>query len=113
MRFSRDFVRTDRTRMRYRQLTFELMACAFCDSIAAIVFMEGHHFSAGENGLAFLGVGFGVTIGGLLTPVQTALYRRHGRKYPGPGGNPRPEARMLLPMLAAICLPVGIFWFAW
>ncbi|KAF8306487.1 MFS general substrate transporter [Clavulina sp. PMI_390] len=77
------------------------------------VFEKGHHFSQGENGLAFLGIGLGVLIGVFLTPIQTALYRRHGQKQPGPDGNPLPEARMILPMAAAILLPIGIFWFAW
>lgn len=77
------------------------------------MFEEGHGFNPGENGLAFIGVGVGVAIGALLTPVQTALYRRHGRKHPGPDGSPLPEARMILPMVAGISLPVGVFWFAW
>lgn len=81
--------------------------------VLAIVFEQGHGFNAGENGLAFLGVGIGTFIGAILAPVQSALYRRHGRKYPAPNGDPHPEARMILPMFGSVCLPVGVFWFAW
>jgi hypothetical protein len=75
----------------------------------AVVFQQGHHFSPGEGGLAFLGVGLGVVIGGCLSLVQDSLYRKHIAKV----GYPQPEARLILAMWASVALPVGMFWFAW
>ena len=80
---------------------------------SAIVYEEGHGFTVSQNGLTFVGVGVGVTIGACLSPVQKMLYVKHGQKFPGPGGSVQPEARMILAMPAAVMLPVGIFWFAW
>lgn len=78
---------------------------------SAIVFQRNRGFSPGEGGLAFLGIGLGILIGGALTPVQNALYRRAVAK--SPGGVARPEFRLMLACVAAVLLPVGMFWFAW
>ena len=41
-----------------------------------IVFQQTRHFSPGEGGLAFLGVGLGTVIGTSLAPVNNKLYYR-------------------------------------
>ncbi|CAL1704107.1 unnamed protein product [Somion occarium] len=76
-----------------------------------IVFQEHRHFSTGQGGLAFLGVGAGVVIGSALTPIQNRLYWRAMDR--SPEGKAPPEARLYLPMFSAIVLPIGLFWFAW
>ncbi|CDO76524.1 hypothetical protein BN946_scf184750.g4 [Trametes cinnabarina] len=75
-----------------------------------IVFQEHRHFSAGEGGLAFLGIGVGNLIGLSFAPVQNRLYWRAMDKY---GGRTIPEARLYLPMVGGIVLPISLFWFAW
>ncbi|KAF9506442.1 hypothetical protein BS47DRAFT_1374116 [Hydnum rufescens UP504] len=74
-----------------------------------VVFQQGHHFSPGEGGLAFLGVGLGVAIGGSLSPLQAKFYREHVVR----NGGPQPEARLILARWAGVALPTGMFWFAW
>ncbi|KAK7693214.1 hypothetical protein QCA50_002780 [Cerrena zonata] len=76
-----------------------------------IVFQKHRHFTPGQDGLVFLGVGVGVGIGTALSPVQNRLYWRAMER--SPTGKAPPEARLYLPMVAAIALPIGLFWFAW
>lgn len=76
-----------------------------------IVFQDIRGFSPGQGGLAFLGVGLGVTIGTALAPYQNKLYHRAMRK--SVTGRAPPEARLYMPMMGAILCPAGLFWFAW
>ena len=94
-----------------------------------IVFQEHRHFSAGEGGLAFLGIGLGNIVGLSLAPAQNRLYWRAMDRH---GGKTIPEAyvwcplrggqlltdqptnrRLYLPMLGGVILPISLFWFAW
>ncbi|KAI0371743.1 MFS general substrate transporter [Pilatotrama ljubarskyi] len=75
-----------------------------------IVFQHHRHFSAGQGGLAFLGIGVGNLIGLSLAPAQNRLYWRAMDKH---GGKTIPEARLYLPMLGGILLPISLFWFGW
>ncbi|OBZ75648.1 putative transporter mfs2 [Grifola frondosa] len=75
-----------------------------------IVFQQHRGFSPGEGGLAFLGVGVGNVIGLCLAPMQNRLYWKAMDRNEG---KPIPEARLYLPMLGGIILPIGLFWFAW
>lgn len=79
-------------------------------SSLAVVFIEGHGFSAGENGLAFLGVGLGAVTGTCLSFWQNALYRKHVANSPT---GAQPEARLIIARPLAVLLPIGMFWFAW
>ncbi|OCH95314.1 MFS general substrate transporter [Obba rivulosa] len=76
-----------------------------------IVFQEHRHFSPGQGGLTFLGVGLGTMTGTALTPIQNRLYWRAMAR--SPTGRAPPEARLYLPMVGGLGLPIGIFWFAW
>ncbi|TFY68915.1 hypothetical protein EVJ58_g732 [Rhodofomes roseus] len=76
-----------------------------------IVFQQQRHWSPGLGGLAFIGVGVGTTFGMCLAPVQNRLYWAAMAK--SPTGRAPPEARLYSPMFGAVCLPVGLFWFAW
>ncbi|KAI0646818.1 MFS general substrate transporter [Trametes meyenii] len=75
-----------------------------------IVFQRHRHFSAGEGGLAFLGIGVGCVIGLALAPAQNRLYWRAMDRN---GGRTIPEGRLYLPMLGGVILPISLFWFAW
>ncbi|KAI0362712.1 MFS general substrate transporter [Trametes cingulata] len=75
-----------------------------------IVFQRHRHFSPGQGGLAFLGIGVGNLIGLSLAPTQNRLYWRAMDRH---GGKTIPEARLYLPMLGGILLPVSLFWFGW
>jgi hypothetical protein len=74
------------------------------------VFQGGHHFSPGEGGLAFLGVGLGILIGTLLSPINDKYYQRVMDRNHGVAP---PETRLLLAIYGAALLPVSMFWFAW
>lgn len=76
-----------------------------------IVFQDQRHFSPGEGGLAFLGVGLGVTSGLCLSPVQNRLYWAAMDR--SPNGRAPPEARLYMAIVGSVCLPIGLFWFAW
>ncbi|KAA1471222.1 MFS general substrate transporter [Dentipellis sp. KUC8613] len=76
-----------------------------------IVFQEHRGFSAGEGGLAFLGIGVGVVLGTAMSPVQNRLYWKAMRE--SPSGHAPPEARLYLAIVGGTSLPVGLFWFAW
>jgi hypothetical protein len=41
-----------------------------------IVFQEHRHFTAGQSGLAFLGIGLGICTGASLAPIQNRIYWR-------------------------------------
>ncbi|TFK84318.1 MFS general substrate transporter [Polyporus arcularius HHB13444] len=75
-----------------------------------IVFQEHRGFSAGQGGLAFLGIGVGNLIGLSLAPIATRWYWRAMDRN---NGQTIPEARLYLPMIGGITLPISLFWFAW
>ncbi|CCM02862.1 uncharacterized protein FIBRA_04974 [Fibroporia radiculosa] len=76
-----------------------------------IVFQEQRGWSSGLGGLAFIGVGVGTTLGLCLTPIQNRMYQAAAAR--SPTGRAAPEQRLYAPMFGAICLPIGMFWFAW
>jgi hypothetical protein len=76
-----------------------------------VVFQLERGWSAGKGGLAFLGVAVGMisaipTIG-LINIWYMKVTKRFGNE-PVP-----PEYRLPGCMLGGICVPVGMFWFAW
>ncbi|QRW16511.1 major facilitator superfamily transporter [Rhizoctonia solani] len=75
-----------------------------------VVFQRGRHFSPGEGGLAFLGVGLGIIIATACTPISNKIYYRAMEK--GNGVAP-PEARLVMACVGAILLPISMTWFAW
>jgi multidrug resistance protein len=75
-----------------------------------VVFQRGRHFTPGEGGLAFLGVGLGIVIATSLTPISNKIYYRAMEK--GNGVAP-PEARLIMGCVGAVLLPVSMTWFAW
>ncbi|KAL0947203.1 hypothetical protein HGRIS_013320 [Hohenbuehelia grisea] len=76
-----------------------------------IIFQQHRGFSPGEGGLAFLGVGLGVTLGTATSQIQNRFYwRAMDRSI---NGRAPPEARLHMSIVGGILLPVGLFWFAW
>ncbi|MCJ1360589.1 MAG: MFS siderochrome iron transporter 1 [Icmadophila ericetorum] len=79
-----------------------------------IVFQEYRGWSEGIGGLAFLGVAVGM-IGAVIYTIpdnKRYLNAENRAKESGKFGAP-PETRLPPAMLGSICLPIGLFWFAW
>lgn len=75
-----------------------------------IVYQEVRGWNQGVGGLAFLGIMVGMIVAVAYTIPDNARYisvlRRHGGFAP-------PESRLPPVILASVCIPVGLFWFAW
>ncbi|KII88761.1 hypothetical protein PLICRDRAFT_176306 [Plicaturopsis crispa FD-325 SS-3] len=93
----------------YMSMSYAIMYAFF--AAFPIVFQEHRHFTPGEGGLTFLGIGLGTMIGTSTVPLQTRFYARAIEK--SPTGRAPPEARLPGPMLGAALLPVSLFWLAW
>ncbi|KAF8163013.1 major facilitator superfamily domain-containing protein [Crassisporium funariophilum] len=76
-----------------------------------IVFQQHRHFSPGQGGLAFLGVGLGITLGTASQSIQNRIYWRIMDK--SEDGRAPPEARLHMAILGAVLTPTGLWWFAW
>ncbi|KAJ3849961.1 MFS general substrate transporter [Lentinula lateritia] len=72
-----------------------------------IVFETRRGWSAGVGGLAFLGVGAGISVGTATASIQNSIYQKAMDK--SPTGRAPPEAMLF----AGILVPIGLFWFAW
>lgn len=81
-----------------------------CFGAFPIVYQQVRGWSAGIGGLAFLGVAVG-----MIFAVAYAVWdnKRYTRIMDEHDGFAPPEARLPPTMLAAACLPIGLFWFAW
>ncbi|KAG4031158.1 hypothetical protein MFRU_010g02830 [Monilinia fructicola] len=75
-----------------------------------IVYQVERGWSAGIGGLAFCGVAVGMMFAVLYSLWDNKRYNataaRHNNAAP-------PEARLPTAIIGSICLPVGLFWFAW
>ena len=94
-----------------------------------IVFIEGHHFSAGASGLTFLPIFLGVSVGSLIVSfmvispyfpltifvqylaIFNPRYERFIKEY-APDPVP-PEKRLEIAFLGAPIFAVSFFWFGW
>jgi hypothetical protein len=80
------------------------------------VFGSVYHFSNGETGLVFLGIGLGCVLSVVTIWVTDRLtYRkRHVKASQGEHqGAIAPEHRLYAAMMGSFGLPLGLFWFAW
>ncbi|KAG8719042.1 hypothetical protein FRC08_003787 [Ceratobasidium sp. 394] len=75
-----------------------------------IVFQRHRHFTAGETGLAFIGIGVGIFIAVVIAPFENRRYLRAVQKA---GGHAPPEQRLIGGCVAAILLPISLIWFSW
>jgi multidrug resistance protein len=75
------------------------------------VFGGQYGFGSGAAGLATLGMGVGSVVGvffcGAVSDKLSAyLTKKHG-------GDMKPEYRLPIIVVGGICVPVGLFWYAW
>lgn len=79
-----------------------------------IVYQENRHWSQGVGSLPFLSVLIGMLIGVIYTIPDNKRYQKAERFAMSRGavGAP-PEARLPPCMIGSLCLPVGLFVFAW
>lgn len=75
-----------------------------------IIFVGTRHFSIGESGLIFIGVGIGTTLGAALFFPMTAHYPQLMVKW---RGFPPPEQRLFGAMIGGVSLVLGCFWLGW
>ena len=79
-----------------------------------IVFQQTRGWSQGIGGLTFLGVAVGFIIAVGYTLWDNKRYQKVEAKYKADGEvSTPPEARLPPAMVGSICLPLGMFWFAW
>jgi multidrug resistance protein len=79
-----------------------------------IVFIKGHGFNAGENGLAFIPLLVGGIIGVLISVFYfNPQYVRIVEEYAAKGERPPPEARLPMGIYGGVIFAVGFFWFGW
>ncbi|PWN88979.1 MFS general substrate transporter [Acaromyces ingoldii] len=86
----------------------------FNDALS-LVFSQ-HRFNTLETGLAFLGIVVGISIGPLTHILfQERFFQRRVAAVAGPADQHAvvPEARVRTAMIAAVTLPISLFWFAW
>ncbi|KAF7880955.1 uncharacterized protein EAF02_006846 [Botrytis sinoallii] len=75
-----------------------------------IVYQTGRGWSAGIGGLAFCGVAVGMMIAVLYSLWDNKRYNATAAKH---NNAAPPEARLPPALIGSICLPIGLFWFAW
>jgi multidrug resistance protein len=76
-----------------------------------IVYQQGRGWSEGIGGLAFIGV----LIGMIFAVAYSCSFdnKRYQTIVDNEGGFASPEARLNPAIIGGICLPIGLFWFAW
>ncbi|KAG6988563.1 major facilitator superfamily multidrug transporter mdrA [Physcia stellaris] len=82
----------------------------FNDAFSLVFGPEGHGFKTSGVGLAFLGICVGISFGVVTNLWQERYYHKRIAKA---GGKNVPEARVEIAKIAAITLPISLFWFAW
>ena len=87
-----------------------LYGLSFLFNVAFVqVFGRTHGFSTFGVGCAFLGILAGISVGPLTNLWQERRYQIAAKE----GAANAPEARVQLSKIAALVLPVSLFWFAW
>lgn len=78
------------------------------------IYGDIYHMSQGSVGLCFLALDVGIIIITLIGVLVDMRYNRNLRAAEA-RGQPfqAPEERLWLGMIAAPCLPIGLFWMAW
>lgn len=89
--------------------TLYMMFAAF-----PIVYQQNRHWSEGIGGLAFLGVAVGM-IGAVIytIPDNSRFIRAEAAGIAKGEGGAAPEARLPPAMIGSVCIPIGLFIFAW
>ena len=85
-----------------------------CFGAFPIVYGETRHWSQGISGLAFLGVAVGMISAVIYTIPDNNRYLRAEDSAKAKGERaPPPEVRLPPAMIGSICIPIGLFIFAW
>lgn len=87
-----------------------LLGVLYLFFVAFPIVFEAHGFNLQEIGLSFLGIGIGMVIAVLTMPYWARHYT-HLVQTKG-NGVAEPEFRLPVAMVGAVCLPIGMFWFA-
>ncbi|KAK5464808.1 hypothetical protein LTS15_001371 [Exophiala xenobiotica] len=73
------------------------------------IYESVYHFSTGLAGLSYLGIGVGMFIGlGLFGATSDKRIQKKKAK-----GDVSPEIRLEGLIPAAVCIPIGLFWYGW
>ncbi|KAJ3921057.1 MFS polyamine transporter [Lentinula edodes] len=75
-----------------------------------VIFVERHGFTLSQNGLIFIGVGIGSTLGALTNFYFSLQYSKHIDHWKG---FPPAEYRLYGAMVGGPALVVGAFWLGW
>ncbi|KAG7441532.1 MFS general substrate transporter [Guyanagaster necrorhizus] len=75
-----------------------------------VIFVETRGFTIWQNGLIFIGVGIGASLGSLINHLCS---RHYPELVPRWKGFPPPEERLYGAMVAGPCLVIGAFWLGW
>ncbi|KAF3935000.1 hypothetical protein ABW20_dc0101088 [Dactylellina cionopaga] len=76
-----------------------------------IVYQQSRGWSQGIGGLPFLGVAVGMLSAVVYSIPENKRYNRNAEKKFG--GFAPPEQRLPPALVGSVCIPVGLFWFAW
>lgn len=75
------------------------------------VWTEQYGFNTGEAGLTYIGLGCGFLLAVLVgIPQIDKIYNKLADRNPRGG---KPEYRMPVANIGAVCIPVGLFWYGW
>ncbi|KAK2462832.1 hypothetical protein APHAL10511_005144 [Amanita phalloides] len=92
----------------YMSIVYGLLYALF--EAFPIIYIERRGFSLEQDGLIFIGVGIGTTLGSLLNAYLSGKYKELIRKW---RGFPPPEERLIGAMFGAVAFVIGIFWLGW
>jgi MFS family permease len=81
-----------------------------CFSAFPIVYQQNRGWSPGIGGLSFLGVAVGMMLAVIYSIWDNKRYAKLDDRY---DGFAPPESRLPPTIVGGICLPIGLFWFAW
>ena len=87
-----------------------LLGILYLFFVAFPIVFDEHGFNLQEVGLSFLGIGIGM----ILAVATMPYWARHYTRLVQTKGNgvAEPEFRLPVAMVGSICLPIGMFWFA-
>ncbi|KAJ7480336.1 MFS polyamine transporter [Mycena galericulata] len=92
----------------YLSLVYGVMYCLF--EAFPIIFVQKRGFTLAQNGLVFIGIGIGTTLGAFMNVYFSRTYPTLIKTW---RGFPPPEERLRGAMVGGCAFVVGIFWLGW
>ncbi|KAJ7461146.1 MFS polyamine transporter [Mycena latifolia] len=92
----------------YLSLVYGVMYCLF--EAFPIIFVQKRGFTIAQDGLVFIGIGLGTTLGAALNVYFSRQYPTLIKTW---RGFPPPEERLWAGMVGGCAFVVGIFWLGW